>query len=109
MMKTTRFVVTLALLAVLQAISPTLAQDFGGLPPGEGRYEVFAWCTACHSARIIVQQGLTRDDWDELLVWMVEEQGMQELDSAMRKKILDYLSEQFPPERPNYKVGSDIP
>ena len=86
-------------------MSSTLAQDYGGLPQGEGRYEVFAWCTSCHSARIIIQQGLTRDDWDEMLVWMAEEQGMQEPDPAMRKKILDYLSQQFPPERPHYKAG----
>jgi hypothetical protein len=89
----------------LYAASPSLAQNYGGLPPGEGRQEVFAWCTACHSARIIIQQGLTRDDWDELLVWMAQEQGMQEPGPEMRKKILDYLSQQFPPERPHYQVG----
>ncbi len=88
---------------------PTMvfAQDYDGLPPGEGRVEVFAWCTACHSARIIRQQGLSRADWDETLIWMVEEQGMQEPDTKMRKKILDYLSEQFPPERPHFRVDGE--
>ena len=47
-------------------------------------------------------QGLTREDWDETLVWMVEEQDMQEPDPVMREKILNYLAEQFPPERPHF-------
>ena len=95
-------ILTFVFLGALQGTSLALAQEFGGLPPGEGRTEVFAWCTPCHSARIIIQQGLTRDDWDETLVWMVEEQGMQEPDLAMREKILDYLAKQFPPDRPHF-------
>ena len=78
------------------------AQDYGGLPPGEGQLETFAICTACHSARIILQQGLTREVWDETLVWMTEEQGMPELNPQMRDRILDYLAKYFPPERPYY-------
>jgi len=37
--------------------------------------------------------GISRESWDETLDWMVEEQGMAELDADMRKIILDYLSE----------------
>lgn len=67
--------------------------DYDGLPPGEGREDVYSYCAACHSAKLVSQQGLTRESWDETLDWMVEEQGMAEPDADLRKIILDYLSE----------------
>ncbi len=63
-----------------------------GLPPDKGRDEVEAYCGACHSLRLVVQQGLSRSDWEELLVWMVEEQEMEPLGAEDRKLVLDYLS-----------------
>ncbi len=44
---------------------------------------------------IVVQQGLTRDYWEESLVWMVEEQGMPEPDEGTWALILDYLAEHY--------------
>jgi len=73
------------------------ADDFGGLPPGPGQEEVYYTCQPCHSLMIVVQQGLTRDSWDETLVWMVEEQGMPELEPAERDLILDYLAQNYGP------------
>jgi cytochrome c len=71
-------------------------QDWQGLPPGKGREEVFYTCNACHSLMLVTQQGMNRDRWDETLEWMVEEQGMNEIeDVAMRDRILDYLSTHF--------------
>jgi cytochrome c len=69
------------------------------LPPGEGREEVEIYCSACHSLKIVTQQGLSREDWDELLVWMVDEQGMDELPPDDRKLILDYLAKHISIER----------
>jgi len=69
--------------------------DYDGLPPGKGRDEVYSYCAACHSAKLVAQQGLTRESWDETLEWMVEEQGMAEIEDEMRVLILDYLSEQL--------------
>ena len=69
--------------------------EWDGLPPGPGREEVFYACAACHSLAIVKQQGLSRDSWDESLDWMVEEQGMEELDPEERELILGYLSEVF--------------
>ena len=66
--------------------------DWDGLPPGAGREEVYYACQSCHSLSIVKQQGLDRQSWDESLVWMVEEQGMPELETEERDLILDYLS-----------------
>ncbi len=70
-------------------------EEYGGLPEGLGREEVFYGCQACHSLAIVKQQGLDRDSWDETLVWMVEEQGMDPLDPEDRKLILDYLATHY--------------
>jgi len=68
------------------------------LPDGVGGEEVEAYCSACHSLKTVVQQGLTREDWEELLVWMVEEQEMEPIDAEDRKLVLDYLAENISPE-----------
>jgi cytochrome c len=71
-------------------------QDWQGLPPGPGREEVFYTCKACHSLMLVTQQGMNRARWDDTLEWMVEEQGMEEIDDvATRDLILDYLSTNF--------------
>jgi len=45
---------------------------------------------------LVTQQGMSRDRWDETLEWMVEEQGMSEIeDAATRNLILDYLATHF--------------
>jgi mono/diheme cytochrome c family protein len=86
-----------ALLAALWFAGPVAGaeaeDEYEGLPPGEGRDHVYTFCGACHSVKLLVQQGLSRDTWDELIVWMVEEQGMAELDEETHKIILDYLDE----------------
>jgi len=82
--------------------APGVAQTgaTGLLAPGEDAGLVFGFCTRCHSERIIVQQGLSRESWDETIDWMVEEQGMAEIPAPLRVRILDYLSEHYNPERP---------
>lgn len=68
---------------------------FGGIPSGKGQVEVFAFCSACHSMMIVKQQRLSRDDWEETLEWMVDEQGMDPLPEAIQPMVLDYLAEHF--------------
>ena len=36
------------------------------LPEGPGRDETFGLCTACHGYRLVSNQGMTRDKWDEM-------------------------------------------
>ena len=76
------------------------ADEWDGLPQGPGREAVYGLCSACHSLMIVKQQGLSRPDWDETLVWMVEEQGMPELDAETWDLVLDYLAEHYGPDRP---------
>ncbi|MEC7641275.1 MAG: hypothetical protein VYC17_03880 [Nitrospinota bacterium] len=49
-------------------------------------------CTACHSTKIILQNGMTRERWDEMITWMQEKQGLWKLENGVREKILDYLA-----------------
>ncbi len=63
-----------------------------GLPLDGGREEVEIYCSACHSLRLVAQQGMTKDDWDELFDWMIEEQEMEEIPADDRKLALDYLA-----------------
>ncbi|MDX1709657.1 MAG: hypothetical protein R3316_00805 [Rhodovibrionaceae bacterium] len=77
--------------------SPAAAQEepYGGLPPGDGRETVYAICSGCHSIKLVQQQGMSRSRWDHLLDWMVEKQGMPELDPETRTIVLDYLAQHF--------------
>ncbi len=68
-----------------------LEDEFGGLPSGPGREAVFYLCSACHSIKLVKQQRLTRDDWDEALHYMVEEHEMAEPEGEDRRVLLDYL------------------
>ncbi|VAW13226.1 hypothetical protein MNBD_ALPHA09-834 [hydrothermal vent metagenome] len=86
-----------ALAGFLGTMAPLAADDHElqilELPDGIGGEEVEAYCSACHSLKTVVQQGLSREDWEELLVWMVEEQEMEPIDPEDRKLVLDYLAE----------------
>ena len=74
--------------------------DYDGLPAGSGQEQVFDSCAPCHSLAIVKQQRLDRAVWDEVLAWMVEEQGMPALEPAERALILDYLGRHFSPGNP---------
>lgn len=84
-------------LALPLAAPPAAAQDeeWDNLPPGEHRELVFGLCSGCHSAKLVAQQGLSRERWDKLLDWMVEEQGMPELDPETHRQVLDYLESEL--------------
>jgi len=90
-LQTIIFVLTVAFL--LAGFSGNaLAQDDSPLPPGPNRDLVLGTCTICHSAKLILQNRMTRERWDETITWMQETQGLWELDADSRGKILDYLA-----------------
>ena len=76
--------------------------DLGILVAGEGAEETHAYCTACHSERIVAQQGLTRADWEELLEEMVEENGMNPIEEPDLGRVVSYLATHYGPDRPNF-------
>jgi hypothetical protein len=89
-------------LAALAGLAPVaLAQeDLGGLPAGPGQEETYYACNACHSIRLVTQQRLSRDRWDEILDEMVEKQGMPPLPDGERAAVLGYLAEHLNPDVP---------
>lgn len=94
----------IALVAGPAAAQSTTEQEaeFGLLLDAPGVEATYYNCIACHSEMIIAQQGLSRAHWDELLVWMVEEQGMMEIEEPERSEILDYLAAHYNEDRPNF-------
>ncbi|MBS7812761.1 cytochrome C-552 [Roseococcus sp. XZZS9] len=72
-------------------------EDPSILPAGDGQEETFYACSACHSTAIIRRSAFTREQWDGLMDWMVEKQGMNPLEAADRRQIVDYLAQHFGP------------
>jgi len=96
--------VVIAALVVLA--NPAFAQDdegpYGVLVDAPGVEETYVNCAGCHSEMLVAQQGLTRERWDKLLDWMVEEQGMWEIEEPERTVVLDYLATHYNTDRPNF-------
>lgn len=76
--------------------------EIGTFHAAPGAQITYDLCTICHSEMIIAQQGQTRDGWDDILVWMVEDMGMAELLPEEREQVLDYLSTYYNPDRPHF-------
>nr|WP_255491032.1 c-type cytochrome [Spartinivicinus marinus] len=62
------------------------------LKAGNGSEVVSELCASCHSLRLVVQQGMNRERWEETLDWMVDEQGMDSIAYEKKQIVLDYLS-----------------
>ena len=93
----------LALAALLWASAAAAEEDdYGVLYVAPGVEEVWYACTACHSEHIVAQQGLSREGWHKVLVWMNEEMGMAELPADLEGLILDYLAANYGPDRPHF-------
>jgi len=75
------------------------------LPRNKGVGLVKANCISCHSEKIIIQNRMTRKNWDQTITWMQEKQNLWPLDPKVRKEILDYLTRNF---SPNAKDSIDL-
>ena len=92
-------------LASLCLVGKAQAQDdyeFGVLFDAPGVSETYYNCIACHSEKIVAQQGQTREGWIKLLEWMVAEQGMPVIEEPDYTTIIDYLSTNYNTDRPNF-------
>ena len=115
----TRWLLALSLVASVptapvQAQGPAPAftpkdEQIEDLPDGPGRDETFGMCTACHGYKLVSNQGMTRDRWDETLTWMTERHGMPDIQGADRNLILDYLATHHPPKAPTRAGGFKNP
>ena len=76
----------------------------GILVAGDGATETYAHCIACHSERLVAQQGLTRQGWEEVIELMMEEHGMAPIESTNLERVLGYLSTHYGPDRPNFPL-----
>ena len=59
-----------------RAAAQEVAEEPTVFPAGEHRDEVFYFCTACHSSRLVRNQAMTRERWDVTLTWMTERHNM---------------------------------
>jgi len=87
---------------------PSLADELK-LPNGSGRETVAAICSACHSLKIVQQQGLDKSRWDELMDWMTEKQGMPALSNPDRKKVVNYLASNYGPQSRSRRINPMSP
>ena len=89
-----------ATLAIFALTAPAIADERGidDFPEGKGREETANLCAACHSGRLVSQQGMTRAQWDETLDVMTERHKMPKIEGDERALILDYLAAAFPPK-----------
>jgi hypothetical protein len=76
------------------------------LAEGEGRSEVFGYCTACHNTALIRRSAFTRERWDELMDWMTEKHGMNALEGEFRDTIVDYLARHYGPRTRGPRGGN---
>jgi hypothetical protein len=65
-----------------------------GLAIAPGFPIVKAYCTLCHSAKLVTQSGKTREGWIETIRWMQRTQGLFDL-GPVEGEILDYLAAQY--------------
>ena len=100
-------VAVLAFLLLLPALDAT-AQPRRERPPGEtpeqypagaNRDDTFYFCTACHGFKIVAQQGMSRERWNETFDVMTKRHGMVDVQGEQRDQMLDYLAAVFPERR----------
>jgi hypothetical protein len=87
---------TIALFALASA--PQLWSQSPDLPPGPVQGKVRTACLECHDSHIIVQQRLSKAAWTKEVDKMIKWGAV--VDAADRDAFIDYLSTNFPPDKP---------
>jgi hypothetical protein len=80
----------------IQAQEKPTYDSITGFVIGEHYEIVRAHCTACHSAKLVTQNRMTRDNWLATIRWMQKSQGLWSL-GVQEPKILDYLEFHYSP------------
>jgi hypothetical protein len=98
---------TLKLAAVLLACAPCMRAQSADLPPGATQAKVTTACMECHESRIIVQQRLSKAAWTKEVDKMMKWGAL--VDPADRDAFIDYLSTNFPTDKPPYDASRTAP
>jgi hypothetical protein len=75
-----------------------LGADSPALPAGAMQRKVTTACTECHDSRIILQQRLSKGAWGKEVDKMIKWGAV--VDPADRDGFIEYLSFNFPPDKP---------
>ncbi|MGH8018396.1 MAG: hypothetical protein ACREIA_08915, partial [Opitutaceae bacterium] len=68
---------------------------------------VRAYCTACHSSKLVLQNRADRKGWERMIRWMQETQNLWDL-GANEDKILDYLATYYGPLEQGRRAALEI-
>lgn len=77
------------------------------LPSGPMQAKATTACTECHEARIIVQQRLSKAAWTKEVDKMIKWGAV--VDPADHDALIDYLSTNFSPDKPQYDPPRSAP
>ena len=69
-----------------------------GLIDAEGMFLVVNNCTNCHSAKLVTQNRMTAERWNETIKWMQETQNLWDL-GENQEVIVNYLVTNYPPKK----------
>lgn len=73
-----------------------LTERYGPLPDGAGKSIMLEVCTMCHELHTIRETGATRDEWEDILVHMINEGAPLSDDDF--PILLNYLARNFRPQ-----------
>jgi mono/diheme cytochrome c family protein len=96
----TALLIAAALPFSVQAQKPA-ANVTADLPPGPMQAKATTTCLECHEARIILQQRLSKAAWTKEVDKMTKWGAV--VDPADRDALIDYLSTNFSPDKPQYE------
>jgi hypothetical protein len=68
-----------------------------GFVEAEGMMTTIRNCTACHSAKIIIQNRMNTERWNATIKWMQETQNLPDL-GKNQEVIVKYLVTNYPPQ-----------
>ncbi len=91
---------SIALAVLLLAGSACAAQAGADLPAGPMQAKANTACAECHDARIILQQRLNKSAWTKEVDKMTKWGAL--VDPQDRDALIDYLSSNFPVDKPEY-------
>jgi mono/diheme cytochrome c family protein len=90
---------TLLFVTLSVCVALTAAYAAIELPEGPNRALVYGQCRTCHDLQYLEESaGITRDDWDQMLISM-RQYGLR-IPADQRAKILDYLATYLGPNPP---------